>query len=160
MYVFLTAHKSWHETYKRPLLDSARKLLMRSLQSASYVSPTANLTDAPKRSLSVANLTITNDSSGHFSMMPLKNFFENTGVVKTVDGRDLHFAGFEQQLEDSLVFNMAESPCWTFKKNQAEIMRKLEICMGKMETEAKLRYVIGDPLITMLCEVLPLEVKL
>lgn len=147
--------------YNSDVKTKADELFSDALRHASYISPTKLLTKATPKSISAGNLTMGKYEDGpkhHFTEQSLQQFLGDADVSLTGDPNMSNFDVLESHLMES-VRMVACGRTWLFEQYKSDIMKKLDYCESQLSTEAELRYVVGDPLITLLCNCFGLEVR-
>ena len=151
--------KQLKENFHKRLQRESKDLLRNALDKAYYVSPT-QLIKAPPRSIPAGSLTIGMDSDYHFTMEPLKQFLDGSNVVLQLkDEENLKNSDMFQRYFKKLIDRKRTPEFWFFERCKVDIMTKLDYCDGEIQSEAELQYVVGDPLISLMCECFNLQVR-
>ena len=151
--------KQLKENFHKRLQRESKDLLRNALDKAYYVSPTQLIKVHP-RSIPAGNLTIGMDSDHHFTMEPLKQFLDGPNVVLQLkDEENLKNSDKFQCYFKKLIDRKRTPEVWFFERRKVDIMTKLDYYDGEIQSEAQLRYIVGDPLLSLMCERFDLQVR-
>lgn len=136
------------ETYYKQILQDAKEILLTGLEESWLVSPTDEIRH---KKLLASHLTIGESNGYHFQRQRLKAAFN---ISDFTTFRDSHVVNAfnEAQNKTNILLLQHLLTC------RGEIVRRLDRCIFKIRNEDELRYIVGDPLMEVLCDSFCLKV--